>query len=1125
MSFLINTIILSAVGIIQVVKSTDGSKKTPEPLYKMSSFQIHQSLSKEQEYIISKKYPNQRYIHSSYFIEYRKRPRVELPDPQRGNDRFDGYPVFVVFGEMGIYVKKIQTRWLYITMDESKVAELMVPLLELGIDSTVKIVSAQMNGNETIFSVGYSNHTIQILEFVEDPSSVTVGYKLIQSAMFDLKYERLPSDDEDQGQIRSIGATPYSDFLIFSPNRFELFKLNRRTGVLEKKRALLDSTRHVICPVATFKHKDNPHYWNRTKRSWISDHNRKIGTATRCMLTGHDTPTNVVIDWTNMKPISFWNFGLMGGYPTDEDNTVHSITFFGGIPSASMYVFTTRRPENFVYLVSTVYSTRELHKYYDYQRAGSKVVNWVNGTLYVAIYIRDSTPSFPAGNQLAFIKVFGALTYRPFTESIRYRDGKGIKTYNQAKIFLEMGSETEESDSWDGMEDLDEYYLGFYILGNSLEVEGSILPWSYCKGVQAHRVSSSSSHTSLSQFTYGRHRTCHECLDGMDKINVDLIKMTNKTTVNCVLKYCSNTNNGKRRFRHVSETLINPDEIGERRIENEFTTDCDRYEVPELERHHANDNFCLPGFNRDPFGICRQCHSRVVAFPSNCLFFTPIATFREDYSLNLQNYTENKYNGQISFKGHRERVKISLKFSDGTKNLGLTHKNFYFHTDLIEGYTKLGATSRSTSTIWRDQRLPGSELCYRLSRKSNSVAGYSVQPAVGFVLKPMADYDWFDFRQQKLKFHQGPLNRMACIRTCKIGYYYDFESLSCRKCGIGCSQCRKFDECDLCTPGYSIVHLPKFRSLASHEVRGECIIGCQEGYYKKRFNGTCYECPRGCRFCRDRSILELEDLTPAERDKPETVGFCLICGGLGNEDGSMIADYLTGKCVQTCSGNGTVKVNKTTNMFRDQPKLKYDVCAFCEVEGCSLCLPDQLSGCLSCQSGLHLQQKENGRIACVKRDQLGNFSFLLISTTFLILIPLIFVFLFSVTMITKYLRNSRKDRLKRRRMKRKSTLRPSYVSRASRRITAMEEGETHMGRLRRLGARGLTGFSRVGEWGHGEPIEFDTNLVGALENDEIEKNGANKLLLKCIRRIQFLEGRVESAPTGLMEGENDDGTE
>ena len=262
------------------------------------------------------------------------------------------------------------------------------------------------------------------------------------------------------------------------------------------------------------------------------------------------------------------------------------------------------------------------------------------------------------------------------------------------------------------------------------------------------------------------------------------------------------------------------------------------YQLKESEKGFTNDNGCPPSYNRDPFGVCRRCKSQISSKnqTSNCLFFADTYLIKEDYTFNMQNYTEELYAKQIPFKGYLEDRGKQLEASK------MTYKTLYFNEDnqsvgLYEGFRVADSTK-----IYRHQQTPGSEVCYQLSEMAKSSSGYALRPARGFRLEPMSKYPWIDTSQQVAKYPQGALNSTICVKTCPVGEYYEFESLSCRMCDIGCSRCHRVDLCDECVPGYSLVERPKFRELASGLSVGTCVAGCQDEFYPQRYNGKCLEC-------------------------------------------------------------------------------------------------------------------------------------------------------------------------------------------------------------------------------------------------------------------------------------------
>ena len=827
-----------------------------------SAYQTYQLLYKTTTFKISSNYPTQKFLIANYFVKYKKRPRIELEDPEYGNDRYDGYLTFVVIGEKGVYVKRIQERWIDFNPTNHKDQD-MKPLLEL--NSSRMIVSCQMNSNETIFIVGYSNLTLEAYEIIEDPRSDAYGYKLKKTVSYDINISK---NGENVGRIRSIGAVPYSDYLITSPNRFKLIKMNRRNNKIHKERAPLDTTGFVICPSATWKHNDNPHSPTRVQRKWISDHNYKIGTEPRCVLTGYSGPTNAVIDWTTMKAVAYWNTRHMGGPPGSSINIIHSIDFFGGIPSASMYVFTPSRGDQFVFLFDTI-TNRRIHRFIDYQNSHNKVVKWVNGTVYVSVQITGKTNAFPEGSQMIFLKIFGTTSYRVYNTFTKNMNNKVITNYAIARIFLEMGGE-DELKKIPEFEDLDNLHLGYYIISNTLVVAPPAVSFGECQNSQSRGLSSTSPADEDGSMLYGRFRLCDRCISGFTRVKIKALKKhlifnTNETITRCRKVECPASQiEGMSQVNHVHVELsivtYKPGVI-EKSVEE---TCLEPYVLKESEVGFANDNSCHPGYNRDYLGVCRSCVTEGADYLSNCLIFSSGLLIYEDYTMDVESYEASLYEKFIPYKGHPE-----------DKSLSKTYKNSHFFDWKKLEQISVSIDQSGSLAVWRGQQSRGTELCYRLQNDPIDQYGYLVLPARRFRLEPMDKYPWINNTHQRLKYPNGTLNKEICVLDCKVGRYYDFKSLSCKQCGIGCAECKYYGQCSLCIAGWLPIQEAKFRKVEEGAKLGTCQVGCQKGFFRLSYQGDCEECPRGCEVCRDRTKEELLFLT--DQEKMDSRGFCLIC--------------------------------------------------------------------------------------------------------------------------------------------------------------------------------------------------------------------------------------------------------
>ena len=123
--------------------------------------------------------------------------------------------------------------------------------------------------------------------------------------------------------------------------------------------------------------------------------------------------------------------------------------------------------------------------------------------------------------------------------------------------------------------------------------------------------------------------------------------------------------------------------------------------------------------------------------------------------------------------------------------------------------------------------------------------------------------------------NESVLNTYYCKKDCEEGFYYDFNSISCRRCPFGCSSCHRYELCDQCVPGFMLYQTPQHGSMhqVDKEMVNHCHIGCQHGFYLKGFNGTCLECDENCLECIDSVFtLKEEFVRTVSRES-----YCLRC--------------------------------------------------------------------------------------------------------------------------------------------------------------------------------------------------------------------------------------------------------
>ena len=955
---LIKTLIYLVSNLITATLQTSEQASTANP--QKSAFQFFKNADKDMVFKISFAYPDQKYLLTSYFIDYRPRSENKIKNQEKGKGQFDGYLRFLVIGERGIYLRKMKQTWMEATFNRSQV-EFLKPVKELE-SYQDRLTAALMIPNERLFTVASKKLTLTTykIDFTKEKNMLTT------ISFLDASY-KLSSDPNEE--IRSIGQIPYTDSLLISANRFELIKFNRRTRRTERTKAPLDATRHIKCPTVTSNPLQDPYGPFQRRERWHSNYYNSLGTQTSCVMTSYKSPVNVVIDWTTLKPVKYWNGWLMDVHFEEYQNVVESIAFFGGIPKASTFVFTTAGESEYIYLFDTLTNERVM-KYRDQQKVASKVVNWINGTMYVSVYSPRSAMPFYR-TQMMFIKLYTSFYLKLTSNEVHQFNLKEVDNYNILGVLTELEEIVEYRKMPDPFQSLDAIFLGYYVKSNELSVQASMLNWDHCRGELMSYWDNPSQEQNNQRMVYGRFKVCSKCehIEKLPSPNIEediRIMETNTTVMNCFKrkppgqedwKDCHELEfDGYKKIEHI-ETL---------RVQNLWGSDCKGTYLIENQKEFINNDGCHPGYALDRFGICRNCPSLVKIKQkwgsSDCFFFN--VELKEDHYLaHIYNYTaqgnsknaknpEEKY---VKIKGvnqdnkNEQRITYDLLFFsnqdiDVNQNLKFIETEFSISRDIDEGNTQ----------IWKGQGLPGKTDCYLLQDDPKNSSSYIVYAKRGYTLEPMQKYvSVADFSLQQEKYPTGPLNSLVCVKSCPMGQYYDFESLSCRQCSLGCSTCTKPDECELCSPGLSKVKESEHHKEDMIAKIGICLKGCQNGFFKKRYDGACNECNKHCLVCRDRSILEKKLLTANRSEEvvggSETEGFCLICIPVGPSGEVMFADAVSGLCVSECEDPGMILMNRKTSSLRSIRE--YTVCERCHDPNCDVCKSDLKGDCETCRAG------------------------------------------------------------------------------------------------------------------------------------------------------------------------------
>ena len=899
-------------------------------------------LSKTIQSSISDQHPTQALIHQSHYIDYIKAEGVP------SQDRYHGLLRFVLVMEKGVYVKRLDKKWVDINAqkESSKKMEKLVEFNDSQKEDT--ITAAQIYGNESMLSIAHSNLTVEVIDLKKSsPGNLNV------IVSFDASYKY---GNEEGDTIRSIGRIPYSDQILIQANRFELIKLTRSTGTTERVRAPLDSVRHIVCPVPTGDIINDPHSPNRTKKATISQKAFDRGHQTTCILTGHHSPMNALVDWRTMRPVMHWSYPQLVNLipPNATSHTIHSICFFGGLPEANLYLFTLNSVSYKIYSFSAI-KKKMMDSITFNPVFWEGKLHWINHTRYVFASLRfDADSPFYYFLKVDKKAITHSRTYGFYDLRIRQ-----VANTPLAKVLLEPAAE-----DFDSADYLDVLYLTYFANSNNFRVSPPTFEWDHCAGLSMWEPPSSYlKEEPISNMVYGRFKKCSACTTNFDKLEPSDDQSEDPMTVNitfnnCQIKLCTETDDlGKKFMRHhhwkikyeLLRTKIAP--VLEK-VEEE--SKCfPRYDLQKEEEGTANDNGCSPGFNLDRFGVCSMCNSYRY---SDCLFFTAFVGAEHGYSDDyytwiFSNYTSRKADEMNYFKGAEERRQQGAPISFG---------------DMFRLYRRAVVGADPATTAWQHQRLGKRKACYKMTPNVVDPKSYTISVSTGYSLKPMKDFDYIDFGEQVLDFPNGTLNHNFCYKGCKIGFYYDFESMECRRCNVGCAHCLQFEQCELCKPGRNRVNRSK-HGRERHEREGQCIIGCQEGFFTKRFSGECLECRKDCLICRDRGLKEK---ILNETDDEINHGFCLQCMNDKNDSNIPVyADTKTGLCVRECKGE-----HKVIQTIVRSDGSTYSICGRCKDPNCLSCVSLAANGCRVCSAGYGM----NDNYECIKAS---NHSELLISIT------------------------------------------------------------------------------------------------------------------------------------------------
>ncbi|GAB1221391.1 hypothetical protein ENUP19_0080G0029 [Entamoeba nuttalli] len=256
-------------------------------------------------------------------------------------------------------------------------------------------------------------------------------------------------------------------------------------------------------------------------------------------------------------------------------------------------------------------------------------------------------------------------------------------------------------------------------------------------------------------------------------------------------------------------------------------------------------------------------------------------------------------------------------------------------------------------------------------------------------------------------------NEIGCIR-CKIGYYLDSTTATCRTCKEECTSCISLSQCSSCKSGY-------------YSINGNCILSagncdrfivgntrscleCKEGYYRNS-SLMCDVCPEGCRcvkpdYCtscfsgyfKTPDMLWCESTTSLTHCTDITTEGCAKC-----EEGTYLSNGRCIKCgtgCKTCKESGDNSCTSCKEGFIRSSESKTFLCTY--YTNVSNCLQEENEFCALCSKKYKLS---DNRLSCEEKSMTG----IIVGCVLVcIVIMLIIITIISLILFIRIERNLRK---------------------------------------------------------------------------------------------------------------------
>ena len=840
-------------------------------------------------------------------------------------------------------MRKFSQNW--INIDVNKATGRSIAKL-LPTTSKNLITAYQMTRNSYILTLAFESLELKFinLRLSQGKDSVAFVNKNVKSVSL------AHPDVEPDHKIRSLGLVPYSDLIIAAPQRFGLYKVDRIAGkITTQVRPSLDQVRFIVMPEPSSSPSRDPYNPGYIRGKKVSKRMHDLlSNCSTFLMTSHSNELIAFYDWTTLK--------AYGHYPWQRFNSrsqkpeylvVDSACFFGGVPEAHLYVLSPSFGTRHLLALSGVY--RDYAGYVELSANPKRVeLTWLYGTNYIMCVMFGIEDLSSDVYQLAIVYMGPLQGSARTTMSIGTGQGisslRGFKDFRHANVITYSLSEEESQAKFlDTFEKMDHVYLLTYIEDIILKIEPPFFNWETCKQKMSP---SSSNHIML----YGRYRNCYrsQCEVGFEPWASNPGQVN---YFNCrkVLQKCSEKN-------QIEAIDVSYDK--QRDTEVVQSKCMDPYTLKTTEVGTANDNQCQPGFNLDQYGFCRKCYisqkmfndmARYNSRVSDCLLFNSFTIF-DSYSFSYYRYTFKDYNKLTFFKGVTELEYFSRDLFDPTK-MKSSDQTVDDDDDSGDGGSGVGQDVSERDFyhnehifVMRDTKTSDYKRCYNLVPNSLNSSTYTLRTINGYFLDEITnDPTGQASKQVKLYAESGDLNKFFCSKYCPFGQYYEFDSISCRRCSFKCAKCSKYEKCERCSPGFQLIKQPEHPLHKKKEVFNPllvdtCQLGCQSGFHLRAFNGECRECLPSCISCKDSVFWGRNNGT-----RLSDPTFCLKCNQTDNQGRKLFLSTATGQCITECSGFG-----RREEIANVSGKVDVRFCVECASERCSECTLLNNQYCTKC---------------------------------------------------------------------------------------------------------------------------------------------------------------------------------